>query len=112
MNELSLPVVYKSPHFCHTGWGSRQLSLGELGCAFDLPGHCTELIVDPALLSQLFPLKLLSEPLQFVLENLAGGKRISAPASINRKELRALHQDAQVSLSSVAAKFTKLAAQF
>jgi hypothetical protein len=63
MNELALPVVYKSPHFCHTGWGSRQLSLGEIGKAFDLPGHCEALIVDTSLFSELFPLKLLSEPL-------------------------------------------------
>jgi hypothetical protein len=110
MNELALPVVYKSPHFCHTGWGSRQLSLGEIGKAFDLPGHCEALIVDTVLFSELFPLKLLSEPLQFVLETLAGGKRISAPTRVNRKELLDLNHDAIVSLSDVAAKFSKMAA--
>jgi hypothetical protein len=70
MNELTLPVVYKSPHFCRTGWGTRALSLGELACAYDLPSHCVDAISETALLSQVFPLKLLTEPLQFVMESL------------------------------------------
>jgi hypothetical protein len=111
MNELSLPVVFKSPHFCRTGWGSRQLTLGELACAFDLPSHCVAAIDDSALLSQLFPLKLMTEPLQFVLEGLATGRRLVAPAKVYRnKDLLDLKQDASVSVSAVAAHFAKMSA--
>ena len=39
MADLSMPVVYKSPHFCRTGWGSRKLALSELACALDLPSQ-------------------------------------------------------------------------
>jgi hypothetical protein len=71
MDALTQPVVYKSLHFCMTGWGARELSLGELACAFDLPSHCVALVTEPTLLKSLFPLKLQSEPLQFLLESLS-----------------------------------------
>ncbi len=47
MDALTQPVVYKSPHFCVTGWGVCKLSLGELGCAFDLPSRCVALVTEP-----------------------------------------------------------------
>jgi hypothetical protein len=112
MNELELPVVYKSPHFCRTGWGCRQLSVGELACAFDLPGHCVASVTDASdasLLTQLFPLKLLSEPLQFVLEALAAPKGVPFVTVSTRKTLVALKTDAAVSVELVAAKFAHLA---
>jgi hypothetical protein len=70
LSELALPVVYKSPHFCHTGWGSCKLSLLELACAFDLPSFLTLLILDVGIRGRLFPLKLMTEPLQYVLHSL------------------------------------------
>jgi hypothetical protein len=110
MSDLSLPVVFKSPHFCRTGWDSRQLSLGELACTFDLPSHCVSLVPNVSLLKQLFPLKLLSEPLQFVLEGLATGCRVLAPVKVSRKDLLELTHDASVSVSAVATQFAMLAA--
>jgi hypothetical protein len=43
----------------------------ELACAFDLTSHSCALVTEPTLLKSLFPLKLLSEPLQFLLESLS-----------------------------------------
>jgi hypothetical protein len=103
MGDLSLLVVFKSPHFCRTGWGSRKLSPGELACAFDLPSHCVSLVPDVSLLKQLCPLKLLSEPLQFVSEGLATGRCALAPVKVSRKALLELTQDARVSVGAVAA---------
>jgi hypothetical protein len=116
MNELALPVVYKSPHFCWTGWGSRKLSLKELACAFDLPSHCVAAITDTAFLAQLFPLKLLTEPLQHLLETLASGKQLkrtsksSIPLKPRVTDGQELAQDAKDSIKQVAAQLAKLAA--
>jgi hypothetical protein len=110
MGDLLLPVVFKSPHFCRTGWGTRQLSSGELACAFDLPSHCVTLVADGTLLPQLFPLKLLSEPLQYVLEGLANGRRALAPVKASRMALLGPTPDARVSVGAVVSQFSKLAA--
>ena len=98
MNELALPVVYKSPHFCHTGWGARPLSLGELSCAFDLPRHCVPVVEDPFMLQHLLPLKLLYEPLHFVLEHLASGRRDVGSDKVCRQDLRLLTSDASAAV--------------
>jgi len=70
MADLTLPVVYKSPHFCRTGWGARELALPELACAFDLPSQSISRLTNSGMLAALFPLKLLTEPLQFLLHSL------------------------------------------
>jgi hypothetical protein len=67
LDALDLPVVFKSPHFCRSGWGFRPLSLKELACAFDLPSSSHDAVVSPDLLLPLFPLKLLEAPLHHVL---------------------------------------------
>jgi hypothetical protein len=54
LDALTCPVVYKSPHFCVTGWGSIMLSLAKLACAFDLPSHCSSLVTNEILLDSLF----------------------------------------------------------
>jgi hypothetical protein len=59
MADLSMPVLYKSPHFCRTGWGSRKLALSELACALDLPSQLIPSLMHNGILSALFPLKLL-----------------------------------------------------
>jgi hypothetical protein len=83
LTNLTLPVVYKSPHFCRTGWGFRSLSLKELACSFDLPSPAHSSVDCCALLQHLFPLKLLEVPLQYVLSSLQGKLVIpSAPTSL------------------------------
>jgi hypothetical protein len=103
MGDPLLPVVFKSPHFCRNGWGSRQLSSRELACAFDLQSHCVSLVPDVSLLKKLFPLKLLSEPLQFVLMGFATEQCALAPVKVSHKALLELTQDARVSVGAVAA---------
>ena len=109
MDALTQPVVYKSPHFCVTGWGARELSLGELACAFDLPSHCVDLIPDPTLLKSLFPLKLFSEPVQFLLESLTtsvAAKPLIPQVSAARLPIAPLAPDATLAL--VAERFASL----
>ena len=90
------------------------LSPSELACAFDLPSHSVPLVEDSSLLKHLFPLKLLSEPLQFVLEGLASTRlastrRISA-VKASRKDICDSTRDSDVSVKAVAPQFAKLAA--
>jgi hypothetical protein len=110
MDALTLPVVYKSPHFCVTGWGARELSLGELACAFDLPSHCAALVTEPAALKSLFPLKLLSEPLQFLLESLASSAspRPPVPSASDPRLIVIAPLAPEASLALVAKRFALL----
>jgi hypothetical protein len=71
LNDLCSPVVYKSPHFCSSGWGSRLLSLKELACSFDLPSPSHGAVDCHEVLAPLFPLKLLEAPLAHVLLSLS-----------------------------------------
>jgi hypothetical protein len=72
LDALTLPVVYKSPHFCTTGWGVRDLNLKELACSFDLPSPSHATVTEAALLLPLYPLKLMEAPLQHILTLLSG----------------------------------------
>jgi hypothetical protein len=76
LDTLSQPVVYKSPHFCNTGWGVRDLSLKEFVCSFGLASPSHVAVDCQAVVLPLFPLKLLEAPLQHVLYTL------SAPAKV------------------------------
>jgi hypothetical protein len=67
LENLLLPVIYKSSHFCSSNWGSCGLTLKELACSFNLPSPSHSLVDCHALLSLLFLLKLLEAPLQHVL---------------------------------------------
>ena len=110
MADLLLPVVYKSPHFCRTGWGSRTLALSELASAFDLPSQAIPSLTDPGMLTTFFPLKLLMEPLQFLLRSLDGPSP-SAPVIVSRPliPLAALQPPLD---SSLVDHFGKLSATF
>jgi hypothetical protein len=114
MTDLVLPVVYKSPHFCCTGWGTHSLSLGELACAFDLPSHCIGNLQEAAILSQLFPFKLLSKPLHFVLESLVSTSPPPAlllgPALLRGLQPTTCDELTPSLLCDVSIKFSKLAA--
>jgi hypothetical protein len=70
LTELELPVVYKSPHFCRTGWGARPLNLKEFACSFDFPSPSHASMDELSIFAVLFPLKLLEAPLQHVFESL------------------------------------------
>jgi hypothetical protein len=70
LDNILLPVVYKSPHFCHTGWGFCPLSLKELACSFDLPSPSHSAVDCREHFTFLLPLKLLEAPFQHVLSSL------------------------------------------
>jgi hypothetical protein len=110
MDELTLPVVYKSTHLCWIGWGSRQLSIGELACTFDLSSHCMTLVSDTTVLSQLFLLKFLPKPLQFLLESLAPHTPALVSLKVSLKGVCQFACDASVSVTTVATRVAKLAA--
>ena len=109
--DLALPVVYKSPHFCRTGWGSRKLALSEIACAFDLPSQSVSCLTDAGMLSALFPLKLLTEPLQFLLWSLAGTQ--DAPTMVRTPSSRVIPTEKLAVLDrSLVAHFDKLSSSF
>jgi hypothetical protein len=80
LSNIVLPVVYKSPHFCRTGWGFRSLSLKELACSFDLPSPSHSVVDCREIFTDLLPLKLLEAPLQHVLSSLASSVPAPAPS--------------------------------
>jgi hypothetical protein len=111
MAELTLPVVYKSPHFCRTGWGARKLDLPELACAFDLPSQSIPILTDSGMLVSFFPLKLVTEPLQFLLNSLASQPMALLPQLTPRLPQTAPAVSSPLE-SSLADHFSQLSAKF
>jgi hypothetical protein len=55
----------------NTGWGSRGLTLAELGDCYDLPSWAKQLVPNTPYLRRVTPLKMLQAPLQAALQQLS-----------------------------------------
>ena len=82
IGNLLKPVVYAS-HRSRTQWGSRPLSGGEIGAAFNLPAWLIKEmdsdLVDVGLFEHLLPVSILSFALDSVFPSVQEGKLLLSP---------------------------------